>query len=95
MRWSQVDGNFDQIGVGGIESPAMLRLSNMDHDDSRGRNKFFDNNLMLDKEMKVFEVQKVDLVTEMGNFKVCTEEDECQNRKTRRGSDWISYIYIL
>jgi hypothetical protein len=43
MRWLQVDGNFDEIRVGGIESPAMLRLLKMDHDDSRGRNNLVDD----------------------------------------------------
>jgi hypothetical protein len=43
MRWPQVDGNFDEIRVGGIGSPAMLRLSKMDHDDSKGGNNLVDN----------------------------------------------------
>ena len=45
MRWSQVDGNFDEIRVGAIESPEMLRLSKMHHDDSRGRKKLADKKL--------------------------------------------------
>lgn len=57
---------MDEIRVGGIESPAILRLSKMDHDDSRGRNNLVDDKVEARWRDEDIWSAEVDLVTEMG-----------------------------